>query len=242
MIQILDWDSQFFGHRIGRITQDFLDEPSLVAINQFVEVNQLECVFFLSQLDNDVTVQLAERENFHLVDLRITLHIPNLNALEFPEPNLPIEDAGVADIPALRLIAAENHTLSRFFTDTHFPRPKCRELYATWVEKAVRDPNTRVFTWRAGGEACAYVTAKICPESCGEIDLVGVAPQYQGRGLGPQLIVQALRYFQHQKINRVTTVTQGRNAHALKLYQKCGFSIASIALWYHKWFFYKEER
>jgi ribosomal protein S18 acetylase RimI-like enzyme len=242
MIQILDWDSKFFNRRIGRITQNFLDEPSLVAINHSIEENQLECIYFLAKPDDDRTIQLAEHENFHLVDLRITLQVQSLHNQGFPEPNIPIDYASVEDIPALRLIAAENHSLSRFFTDTHFPRQKCRELYAIWVEKAVRDPNTRVFTWRAGGEACAYVTAKICPESYGEIDLVGIAPQYQGRGLGPQLIVQALRYFQQQKIDRVTTVTQGRNAHALKLYQKCGFSIASIELWYHKWFIHREKR
>jgi ribosomal protein S18 acetylase RimI-like enzyme len=242
MIQYLDWDSQFFGCRIGRVTSQKLTPSSLAQIGSLAKESRLDCLYFLAASNDDSTVQLAEHENFHLVDLRITLQISHLHSLELSKSNIAIDYASVADLPALRLIAAENHTLSRFFTDTHFAHQKCRELYAIWVEKAVRDPDTCVFTWRAGGEACAYVTAKICPEGSGEIDLVGIAPQYQGRGLGPQLIVQALRYFQQQKVDRVTTVTQGRNVHALKLYEKCGFSIASIELWYHKWFIHSEKR
>jgi ribosomal protein S18 acetylase RimI-like enzyme len=242
MIQYLEWDSQFFGHRIGRILQKTLTESSLAQIKRWAEENQIDCLYFLATPDDDMTVQLAEQDHFHLVDLRVTLRTSLEGMLPLPEPSIPLDYAQAADIPALKLIAGQNHTNSRFFTDTHFPRQKCRELYEIWIEKAVHGPDTKVFVWRAEGKACAYVTARLLDEGCGDIDLVGIDPRFQGRGLGPQLIIQALNYFRQQQVMRVQTATQGRNIHALKLYQKCGFSIDSIELWYHKWFIHHEKR
>ena len=94
----------------------------------------------------------------------------------------------------------------------------------------------RVFVWDDQNKAVAYVTAVIDPDQRGSIELVGVAPEWQGRGVGKILISTALGYFAEQRIFSVTTVTQGRNIPAMNFYQKCGFSIQSIELWYHKWF------
>jgi ribosomal protein S18 acetylase RimI-like enzyme len=178
----------------------------------------------------------AEKAGYHLVDLRVTLsaRILGQNITDLAESS--IRFANENDIEALRRLAGENHTNSRFFTDLHFDREKCRQLYEIWIEKCVRAENGRVFVWDHQGKAVAYVTAKLDLENSGSIELVGIAPEFQGKGIGKKLISSALQYFYANQVFTGTTATQGRNIHALKLYQKCGFTIQSIELWYHKWF------
>jgi GNAT superfamily N-acetyltransferase len=70
----------------------------------------------------------------------------------------------------------------------------------------------------------------------GRIGLVGVAPGYQGKGVGKGLVQRALQWCVEQDFPRVEVVTQGRNLQAQRLYQSCGFQIERTELWYHKWF------
>ena len=63
----------------------------------------------------------------------------------------------------------------------------------------------------------------------------------QGRGLGQQLVTSALRAFRERGMRVATVVTQGRNIRSQRLYQKCGFVIRSVELWYHRWFAWASE-
>lgn len=234
--RFLEWDSDFFGKRIARVPGCTLTQDKADRIDDWARRNKIDCLYFLASPDDDATVACAEKDGYHLVDLRVSLSA-NIRNLSFTEDQSPsIRFAGENDLPALKAIAGINHTNTRFFMDPHFDREKCREMYEIWIEKCVREPNSRVFVWEHDGQAVAYVTARLELDNTGDIVLVGLAPEWQGKGIGPQLITAAFSYFAFNQAFTVTTATQGRNIHALKLYQKCGFSIRSIELWYHKWF------
>jgi ribosomal protein S18 acetylase RimI-like enzyme len=49
------------------------------------------------------------------------------------------------------------------------------------------------------------------------------------------MLDEALRWFVSQGVTSVSVVTQARNVRAARFYQRAGFSIESIQLWYHKW-------
>ena len=233
--KLLPWDSNFFGQKIARVNGNELDAVKAKRINTWAIENKVACLYFLASSENDNTILCAEANGYHFVDLRVTLYCPLNKLPTFAEQSNSIRFAVEKDIPALKQIAAINHTNSRFFTDQHFDRNKCRELYEVWIEKCVVDPDSRVFVWDDQGEASAYVTAKLQSNKVGAIELVGLAPRLQGKGYGKQLIAAALNFFSSNGMEAAETVTQGRNLHALKLYQKCGFFIQSIEMWYHKW-------
>jgi ribosomal protein S18 acetylase RimI-like enzyme len=235
-VHFLEWDSSFFGKRIARVEGNSLTLTRSTEIDHWSAQNQIDCLYFLAASDDDATVICAEQNGYHLVDLRISLSA-NIRNISFAKEQSPsIRFASEKDIPALQAIAGSNHTNSRFFTDTHFDREKCRRMYEIWIEKCVKSPTSRVFVWDNNGKAVAYVSANLELDNSGDIALVGLAPEWQGQGIGKQLIDSALAYFAFNQAFTVTTATQGRNIHAIKLYQKCGFSIQSIELWYHKWF------
>jgi dTDP-4-amino-4,6-dideoxy-D-galactose acyltransferase len=65
--------------------------------------------------------------------------------------------------------------------------------------------------------------------------LVGVSEKARGRGLGRELLINAIRWFSAEGVEVVTVVTQGRNVGAQRLYQRCGFTTRSAELWFHRW-------
>jgi ribosomal protein S18 acetylase RimI-like enzyme len=70
----------------------------------------------------------------------------------------------------------------------------------------------------------------------GQIGLLAVALEARGTGLGSRLIHQALAWAQSQGATSVITVTQGHNVSAVRTYERQGFLIERMQLWYHRWF------
>jgi len=153
---------------------------------------------------------------------------------EVPAPSRRIRPAVEADIPALRALAAHAHSDSRFYADGRFPRERCDELYALWIEKSVRGWADAVFTSGAPGQPLGYLSYHVREEHS-EIGLVAVAESARGQGLGRELVEAAL-IRAAPALKPVRVVTQGRNEAANALYGKCGFELLTVESWFHLWF------
>lgn len=237
LVRLLTWDSDFFGMRIASIEGNRLDRKEEIAINGWCSKNHIDCLYFLADPADTATIRVAEESGFHLVDIRVTLDlkISALPAVWRPEaPTVRLAEA--ADIPALRPIAAVNHRDSRFYHDNNFPRERCDELYATWIEKSCTGFAEAVLVTAPENTAVGYLSCHLKDTGIGQIGLVGVSSAFHGVGLGRQLLDESLRWFAAAGVNQVEVVTQGRNIVAQRLYQKRGFMTKSVQLWYHKWF------
>ncbi len=236
LVRLLPWDSEFFGHRIGRVFPSVLEAEDIQYLDAWCRQEHVDCVYFLSSSTGGPALWPAQNYGFCLVDLRVTL-IADLVKLILPSPqNKAICLATDTDIPDLRSVATHNHVDSRFYADPHFERSKCDELYQVWVEKSVRDPRTKVFTYRPEKQALGYVSSYIDEFGKAFIGLAGIAQECQGQGIGTQLINQCLQGLQSEGCSQVEVVTQGRNTKAIQLYEKCGFRVKSIQTWFHKWY------
>ncbi len=165
--ELLAWDSEHFGRRIGRVRGGRLT-PALVArIDRWAAHHEIECLYLLADPGDRDTPPLAAASGFRLVDVRITLERRGGTAGEGddfqeivpaaagaggssaggkdsgrgagPRPAPAIRLATAADLPALRRLAAVSHHDSRFYFDPHFDRARCDALYAAWIEKSCRD-------------------------------------------------------------------------------------------------------
>jgi dTDP-4-amino-4,6-dideoxy-D-galactose acyltransferase len=238
--EVLAWDSELFGCRIGRLGGNRLDRAVLAEVDAWCRAEAIDCLYFLAGSGDPATAALAEEAGFRLVDLRVTLEGP-LTPGPSPIPSLPPGEGGTAirasrseDIPALRRIAASSHRDSRFYADPHFDRGRCDELYATWIEKSCRgEAADVVLVAEHEGEPAGYVSC-LAGET-GEIGLLAVDVAAQGRGSGGALVGAALRWLAGRGASRVRVVTQGRNTRAQRLYQAHGLLTQSIGLWFHRW-------
>jgi mycothiol synthase len=61
-------------------------------------------------------------------------------------------------------------------------------------------------------------------ETVGHINLLGVVPEYRGRGLGRALLLQGVNYLR-QYVSLVELGVEGKNDNALALYESVGFGL-----------------
>lgn len=238
LCQYLDWDSDFFGCRIARITVNRLSQEDMEHVMIWCNSHAIDCLYFLADTGDAGTVRLAEDNEFRLVDIRVTL--------ERQLDDMPVVGDGVTqsiirlctpeDVSALRAIARVSHRDSRFYYDSNFPTSLCDALYETWIEKSCNGYADAVLVAELQGRPVGYISCHLVDQVQGQIGLFGVSADSQGKGLGSMLVKGSLHWFAAHGRIQVTVVTQGRNCRAQRLYQRCGFLTRSVQLWYHRWF------
>jgi mycothiol synthase len=71
-------------------------------------------------------------------------------------------------------------------------------------------------------------------ECAGRIYMLGVDPDYQGRGLGRQLLLVGLSYLKRKGLRVVELTVDSENKVACALYKSVGFNLWTSSLWYEK--------
>ncbi len=236
--QYLKWDSDFFGCRIARLLPGRLDRLIIERVNAWCNANAIDCLYFLSNSDDDVTRQLAVSNGFRLVDVKVTLELRIRNKYHFDQnrEDIVFRASLSEDIPFLKAIARVGHHYTRFYFDKHFPAAACDALYETWIEKSCNGYADIVFVAEHSGLPVGYASCHLSPDGIGKIGLIAVASDFQKRGIGRLLVERALDWFCSKGSRKIVVVTQERNIGAQRLYEKCKFVPVNTEIWYHKWF------
>jgi len=232
--RFLNWDSDFFGKRIARIQSRCLTADEAKGVDLWCRTQHIDCVYYLADGANTDSSTQAEKHGFHLVDLRVTFS----RDLTCDLPTAVYEDlreAGEGDLLHLKKMTRENHTISRFFADTHFDPKRSAEMYEVWIENDFRRENGQLWVKVVNDLAVAYTSVTLHGKNA-EIGLVGVDAGHRRKGYGAETVNWTLQRLAEAGMSSVEVVTQGRNIAAQVLYEKCGFVTKSFDLWYHKWF------
>jgi dTDP-4-amino-4,6-dideoxy-D-galactose acyltransferase len=232
--RLLDWDSSHFGIRIGRVLPIRVDEKLFKEALTWADLQSIDCMYVLVDSNDAATIRLASEFGWRMVDVRVTLgtELPTV-AKSHP----PMRPANAWDIPYLKQLAMRSHKDSRFYTDGNFRATACDELFAIWIERSVldRDFAGAVFVPELeGNKPAGYITCAI-KQGVGDIGLIAIDPDARRTGLATRLLEEAARWFSEQGAQRVSVVTHGCNIPALRMYERYGFTIESIQLWFHWW-------
>jgi dTDP-4-amino-4,6-dideoxy-D-galactose acyltransferase len=232
--RILEWDSNFFGFRIGRLFGSHLSPDDAGQAVQWCREQGVKCLYFLAGAEDSATSLAAENAGFRLVDIRCT-YTYNLSTRRPLAATPAIRPFEPSDLPHLQQIASSSHGSSRFYYDRRFDRKRSSDLYAAWIERSCRGWADAVYVAGFTGLPAGYVTCHLDAHKAGSIGLIAVDPQFQGRGLGQQLTCAAISHLSRRGARRVDVVTQGRNIRSQQMYQRCGFVISTVEIWYHLW-------
>lgn len=225
-IDLLDWDSRHFGFKIARLPEpgdpDQIREGIAAA-----ERAGVRCLVALIKLDQTAAILAAEAGGFRSYDVRLELE----RAIGDAAATTIV--ATDADLPHLEKIARRSFCDSRFYADPNFADERAAEMYALWVRRGINDGERLLLTTeeRAGFIVCHLDTEK----RIGTIELIAVADQARGRGVGSQLAEGAEAAFSSAGMTRTRVVTQARNIAAQRLYQRHGYRSAAASLWLHRW-------
>ena len=238
------WDSDHFGEQMGRLSVVLYD-PELAVdrrVRLLAEVLKRTRYSMISSRVNLIdykTVQAVERVGGYLTDVLVTFRRSTNDHIDQPIARaVTIRDAKPQDCDALVKMGRTIFTVDRFHSDPRLANHRSDEVYGKWIANSLNGYADKVLVAHQDDIAVGFITCKLENAGGGSlygvIDLVGVAPEYTGSGIGSSLVSGAVEWFRDH-VASVYVGTQGANPSALRLYEKNGFQIVSCEATFHLW-------
>lgn len=89
------------------------------------------------------------------------------------------------------------------------------------------DPEGVRMAW-IDGRLAGFCWTKIEEEGAGEIYIIAAHPDFQGRGLGSELVREGMRHLSSRGCERVYLYTEGDNRTAIRTYERLGFEVERV--------------
>ncbi len=230
----LDWDSNFFSKRIGRIDLTPADSEQDLE-NEIRSHQEYDLLYIFS--DNQL---LLPHKDFRckLADQKVTF-IGNLTSNEPKKPentNIIITESNHESTPKeLELLAYQSGEFSRFKTDTRFDPNDFYRLYKKWIDNSVSKEiadNIYIAFWK---EIIAGFVTVQHTQDYSKIDLIAVDQDFQGHKIGSSLMDHIIYMSWQKGIKKIYVDTQAANIKACGFYLHKGFSKHKIVNIYHYW-------
>lgn len=222
--ELLPWDSDFWGVRIGRV----LGSPGQ-AVDEWARAHDVACLYLCTPDEPDA-VREAEDAGFSLVEPRLTMTY-RAGTEGARVDDVPVREAGPDDLPALRELAGRTEYVSRFAFDPRFAA-RAAEYFAAWIERAdavlVADRDRRVL---------GYITCRL-PDSGVDswFGIVAVDDETRVRGVGTALLGEGSDWLLSRGMETVSVAVAARNIATLRYVERFGFMASRFELWFHKWY------
>lgn len=228
-IRALQWDSDFFGLRIGR-ANILSTEDALFLAAQHEELKQQFDLLYVF----DPNAIGFEAEGARLVDEKILYSKPC-------EPRKQFSDVaffqGATPSDDLYRLALVSGGYSRFKLDERLPKGSYERLYNRWIENACPKDSTNkqiLISRNPQGATKGMITIDHQGE-LGHIGLVAVDPDAQHQGIGSKIMSTLDDYLFSLGVKTLEVPTQKANTDACRWYEKNGFTIQSRTQIYHWW-------
>lgn len=219
--RILGFDTEHFGIRVAET-----DHPD---VDEWAAENAVGVLFMLCDTTEITTIQHALERGWLLTDVRVELAMTPFTVRMMAGVRKFTEE----DEPTLIEIARSAHRITRFYADPHFSRESCDDLYEAWMRNSCDGWAEEVLVY-GGFPPLGYVTVHAEREEA-SIGLIAVAEHARGQGVGTALCRSAGSLAHKLGCTRISTVTQGRNVPALRMFESCGFRVAKTGVWLHRW-------
>jgi dTDP-4-amino-4,6-dideoxy-D-galactose acyltransferase len=234
-LEHLAWDSDFFGFRVARITRPRLTPEELRQLLDELRAAAVRLVYWPAANEAELRERGAQLGGI-LVDEKTRFVADLPGQIELPEKSAVKLYIASEVSPELEQLAIASGAQSRFRVDPRLPPERCDHLYRRWIERSVsREIADAVLVWHSdAGKLGGMITAGH-HAGRGQIGLLAVDAAYRGQGIGGQLIAAAHQEFIRRGYHSAEVVTQGANGAACRLYQRCGYRVEQVELFFHFW-------
>ena len=228
-IKRLDWDSDFFGLRIGRVDIATAEECVALACQQEALEGNYDLVYVFASHGLDVSLP-----NVKLVDEKVVYMLP-LPYYSEPNRNVRLWSQAMGVTDELLHLALVSGTYSRFKLDERFPSGSYERLYSRWIENSIKHIlATEVFCYMEDRLPKGLVTLND-KNGVATIGLVSIHEDFQHRGIGTIMMHHVSHFAQGKGCKKLMVATQLKNTPACWFYEKNGFSVESITDIWHWW-------
>ncbi|MFC7356875.1 GNAT family N-acetyltransferase [Jejudonia soesokkakensis] len=224
MIEPLHWDSTFFDIRVGKIasSKEAFQIPEEIPFDLLYLESKNEFVPTLKNFTSTLTQAKV------LFEKQLVTPTNEVKAIySFSELDIPIQ--------SLYPLAYESGAFSRFKLDPNFSRKQFKRLYKAWVAASCTGTFAHdVLMYLIEEKAAGFVAYSIS-EKNGTIGLIGVHPEYQGKGIGSNLLQAVENELVQLGCSTLSIPTQVSNKKACSFYKKMGYSEKEITFITHYW-------
>ena len=242
-LQELEWDTNFFGVKMGEIQLELKSDGSNfseTALRRTMEVaRKRNFHFLLCQFDtsHQEISHVLTNNGAAIGDVLVTLALDLSKIPPVPSsPKYEVIKAVYTDLPEIVQIASESfRKYSRFYQDARFDADKVSQFYPSWVaESFMTDGKTYVI--KEQNKVVGFIALQMKPgEKTVIITLIAIDISRRGHGLGQALIEWVIAYAVEQGMTRIQVGTQINNLPAVRLYEKNGFQLISAKYRFHIW-------
>ncbi|MBK7028616.1 MAG: GNAT family N-acetyltransferase [Bacteroidales bacterium] len=231
----LDWDTTFFGYKIGSILADQLTPAVLSSIIKEMRIQNYKLAYGFAKPEDVISNGAFAEYSAFLADEKVTFQrnlkeddnfsfVSSVKEYLSPEPS-----------EKLRKLALQSGIYSRFKIDPNFIHEEYGKLYNEWIEKSVNKTLAKiVLAYFIEEDEKGFITLNM-KNNVGSIGLIAVDENARGLSIGRELTNASLHYFKEAGMESVEVVTQKSNEVACKFYTSLGFSIKDIVNVYHLW-------
>lgn len=235
--EVLGFDSQLFGFKVGRILPGKLLKGSLCSALGDLSSQGVKLVYWCSDGEDRKTDEMAKSQGGYLTDKK-TSYLMDLapfshfskgehDILSWPKNQPPS-----TDLYHLSRIVADR---SRFAKDPHLDLAKRYAMYDAWIKNSCnRQIASEVWVEQDGERIKGMVTLGQ-KSGRADIGLLAVSEAYRGQGVGKRLLNLAQSFCAEQGFGQLQVVTQADNVGACRLYESSGFKLERIQNFYHFW-------
>jgi dTDP-4-amino-4,6-dideoxy-D-galactose acyltransferase len=232
-IEQLEWDSSFFGFLVGKIDFRNINKIDKLKLKRQLKRSNFRLVYLFAD-PLHVEVDNAIRSTGAIdIDKKIILA---KNAEKHPHfSNQIIEFLSAETSDELNSLALTAGNFSRFKIDNNFTEKEFERLYTEWILRSVRkEIAQKVFVAINNSKITGLITLEV-KDFVASIGLLAVDEHYLGKKIGYDLVCKVDNEAYALGCKILTVATQFQNIPAIKLYQKCGFSIVEKINVFHYW-------
>lgn len=228
-IRTLQWDSDFFGLRIGRADILSAEDALFLAVQHEELKQQFDLLYIFDPNNIGFTANGAL-----LVDEKILYSKPCEPRKQYSDISFFKQVKPTEDLYRLALVSGG---YSRFKLDERLPQGSYERLYTRWIENACPKDGTnkQILTCLDTNNIAKGMITIDHQGELGHIGLVAVDTDAQHQGIGGKIMSTLDGYLFEHGIKTLEVPTQKANTDACRWYEKNGFTVQSRTQIYHWW-------
>ncbi len=240
MIEILPWDSQFFGFGIGRMDLTHGIASGVEKVQHEIKERDIKLLYLFHDLsceiDKDAKKQFVAHSGAKLVDTKLVYEKSLVMDELVSPPDGVVEFSGDRATGVLYQLALQSGIYSRFRIDLNFPPGSFEKLYCLWMDNSINRKIADNVLVAKGQETQiqGMVTLSLKGEQA-VIGLLSVDESARGISLGRKLMIAAEYHALTSGKTFIAVATQRENRSACRFYEKLGYNVISRTEIYHWW-------
>lgn len=233
-IEKLNWDSDFFGLKIGKININQDDDFQLERFNEIVNNEKYELIYIF-KFNKILPKEIVFGANLDLVDIQLTMSKKIDREMYLSVPYDFKTELSEKEKNECYAISEETSVVSRFYNEKKIGDFKTKELYRKWIDNTLNKSfSDGLFLEKELDVVSGIHLIKVdSVNKIGYFTLTGVIKNSKRKGIGKKLWLQSFAYFS-DKVEIIKSPFSFQNTESFNFHLKMGFDkIEEIKYIYH---------